>query len=134
MYGIEITYDTGDSFHQEHDVKHMLGMTWKNMDKAKQALKDIEDHYKVYMICSKEWNAGKNDIQKARRKAMKSPWCSCICEEKSSNRDYWQYSLLLENDEGERVDEHCAWVGYFESLVGADIVEPEDKEMSFRIR
>jgi len=134
MYGIKIIYDTGDSFHHEYDVEHMLNLKWKDIEKAKKALKDIEDHYSCYMICNKKWYAGENEMMNAREKAMKSPWCSNVCKENSSHRDYWNYSLMLENDDGERVNEHCDWVGYFESLVGADIVEDEDGEMSFRIK
>ena len=133
MYGIKVIYDTGDTFHQEHDVEYTLSLTWENLDKAKQALKDIEEHYHCYMICKKEWNAGKKEIKKARDKAMKSPWCSEVCSEKSTHSDYWNYSLLLENDEGERVDEHICWTGYFESMVGADIINVKGGDLGFRL-
>jgi len=133
MYRVEITYDTGDSFHQEHDVKHVIEeIEWASLEKAKQALKDIEEHYMLYMICHKEWNAGKKDKEDARAKAMNAPWCSEVCGEKSAHRDYWNYSLLLEDDNGERKNVHCCWVGYFEHLVGADIIDSGEEGMSFR--
>ena len=132
-YQIVVTYDTGDSFHQEHDVEETVNMEWNDLDKAKQALKDIESHYHCYMICHKEWNADKKDKDQARAKAMKAPWCSDVCKDNSSHRDYWNYSILLENDDGERKDCHICWTGYFESMVGADIVSTPDKGLSFRI-
>ena len=61
-YQIVVTYDTGDTFHQEHDVEGTIERTWQNgkksrgfmewedLDKAKKALKDIEEHYHCYMI------------------------------------------------------------------------------------
>jgi hypothetical protein len=136
MYSIEITYDTGDSFHKENDVKGAVReISWKNEEKAKQAIKEIEEHYMCYMVCHKEWNADKEDIKKAREKAMKAKWCSEVCDDNSSNRDDWNYSLMLENDDGERVNCSCFWVGYFEHLVGADIVcERHDDGRSFRVK
>lgn len=134
MYGITVIYDTGDTFRRENDVEHTLNITWNNLDKAKQALQDIQEHYRCYTVEKKEWNADKKNIKKARDKAMKSPWCSHVTNDKSPERDYWQFSILLENDNGERIDEHVCWCGYFENLVGADIVSVNNGDLGFRIR
>jgi membrane carboxypeptidase/penicillin-binding protein len=123
MHKITVTYDTGDSFHQEHDLKHDLELTWGNLDKAKQALKDIEEHYHFYMIMHKEWNVDKKDQEKAEKKAKKMKWY---------DKEYSDFNIWLENDNGERVQEHVCWTGYFESLVGADIVT-NSSDTSFRI-
>tara|TARA_R110000824_G_scaffold12226_7_gene53652 strand:- start:61771 stop:62181 length:411 start_codon:yes stop_codon:yes gene_type:complete len=132
-YSIEITYDTGDSFHQENGLTETISkVSWDDMDKAKKALKDIEDHYHQYMIINREWNAGKKEKDEAREIAMKAPWCYKPCEEDTSESDYWTYGIMLEDDDGERKHVHCFWTGYFEHLVGADILENRDKEMSFR--
>ena len=125
MYRIKITYDTGDSFHQEHDVEGYLNVKFSNPDKAKKALKDIESHYKFYMMLHKEWNADKKDKEKAKRIAEKSDWYS---------KEYSEHTILIENDDGNRVSENCFWCGYFESLVGADVESDPEHGLSFRTR
>ena len=126
MYKVTITYDTGDSFHREDGVIEDLEMQWVSIDKAKQALKDIEEHYFFYMMMKKEWNADKNDQKKAKKNAQGKPWYA------GDRHPY--YSVLLENDEGERVSKHAFWTGYFEHLVGGEVgeVEPTRDGMSFR--
>ena len=133
MYKIEVTYDTGDTFHQEHDVRSVVDeLEWKSLTKAKKALKDIENHYKCYMMEKKEWNAGKEDKEKARKTAMRSKWCSNTSNS-GMERDYWHYSLMLEGDDGVRKNVYCNWVGYFESLVGAEVIDSdEDRKFKFR--
>ena len=43
--------------------------------------------------------------------------------------------LKLEDDDGNRVEIHCFWIGYFESLVGAEIEHEhiESDERKFRV-
>lgn len=125
MYRIDITYDTGDSFKKELGLVHTINeVSWKSISKAKKALKDIEKHYAYYMVMNKEYDAGKEDKEKAQRSAVRSKWYS---------KDYPEFNLYLEGDNGERVRVHVCWTGYFESLVGGDIVEEKDRQMSFRV-
>lgn len=124
MYSIMITYDTGDSFHQVHGEEHTLPMSWSSLEKAKQALQDIQAHYHFYMILHKEWNVDKKDKEKATKFAQSRPWHS---------GKYAEYNILLENDEGNRVSVGTgAWCGYFENLVGADIISSPEEGLSFR--
>lgn len=123
MYKIKITYDTGDSFHQEHGLTEHLKMKWSNLDKAKQALRDIEAHYKHYLIMHKEWNADQKDKDKSKKKAEKMPWY---------DREYPDFTIHLENDSGNREQEHCFWCGYFESLVGVDVESDPEEGLSLR--
>ena len=125
MYRIEITYDTGDSFHQEHDCKHVINeIKWKSLDSAKAALKDIKNHYMFYMIMHKEWNVGQEEKDKASAKAKKQKWY---------DNEYPDFKFHLEDDDGKRVPVHSCWTGYFDSLVGADVVADPDDGISFRI-
>lgn len=124
MYKIEITYDTGDSFHQENDVKHMIEeIKWESLEKAKQALKDIKEHYMFYMVMHKEWNVSEEQKQKAEDKAKKKSWYE---------NEYPDFHFYLENDNGKKIKVHSCWTGYFDSLVGADIIEDKE-EFSFRM-
>lgn len=136
MFKIKITYDTGDSFHHEDGVEDFVKeLTWKNSKTAEKALKDIEEHYYWYMIMHKEWNVGKEDKEKALKKAQKSKWAyfsPYASTYEKNNKIPSEFSLLVENDDGERVSISCFWCGYFEHLVGGDIVE-EDGDRSFRI-
>ena len=126
MYLIEVTYDTGDSFHQEHDVKHIVKeLKWKSLTKAKKALKDIVNHYKFYMTMHKEWSAGKKEKDKAQRIAKSSKWY---------DERYPDFNIHVENDDGERINISSCWTGYFDSMVGADIITEEDDGMSFRFK
>ena len=122
-YKIQINYDTGDSFHNETDCTETLNMSWDNLDKAKQALKDIKEHHEFYMFMKQTYEASKSQQEKYQRKARRKPW---HCGE---NKDQYEfYGLMLENDEGERVHESAFWCGYFESLNGAEIIVPIDED------
>ena len=124
MYKIQITYDTGDSFHQENGLmENVEGIQWKSLTKAKKALKDIEKHYHFYMMLNKEWNAGQDDKDKVTKNAKRCKWYS--------GDEYPYYSLLVENDKGERVPIRSFWCGYFEHLVGAEVKTAKDDSMSF---
>ena len=125
MYLIQVTYDTGDSFKREDGVEQYLNLKWENLDKAKKALKELTEHYHLYMLMEKEYNAGKKEKKEAEKKIRKAKWSSLRQNEPVRHAFY---SILLENDDGERVSEHCFWCGYFEHLVGLDIIsEPNDK-------
>ena len=131
-----ITYDTGDSYHHESGVKSYLeGIEWKDSKKAEKALRDIEAHYHYYMILNKEWNVDQKDKDKAIAKAKRSKWSTYdtwVSKCKDAKIFPSTSALLVENDKGERVEVRVFWTGYFESLVGGDIVEENDKR-SFRI-
>ncbi len=123
MYSIKVIYDTGNSFHKEYGVEHDIKLSWLSLEKAKQALRDIQAHYHFYMILNKEWNADKKDKEKALKFAQSRPWCT---------KEYPENFILLENEDGERIEINAVWCGYFESLVGADIVSTPEEGLSFR--
>ena len=126
MYKIQITYDSADSFNNYDGLVDNIGLTWKRKDMAKKALKDIEAHYHDYMILNKEYNAGKKEQDAARKHAKRCDWYN------TGSADY-MYGIMLKNDDGERVFEDTFWIGYFEHLVDAEIVCPEEKGMRFSV-
>ncbi len=75
------------------------------------------------MILHKEYNAGKEDKEKAMRSNVHSKWY---------NKEYPVISLFLEDDNGKRVQVMAFWCGYFEHLVGVDIETEVDGKMSYR--
>jgi hypothetical protein len=152
MYTIKIIYDTGDSFHQEDGVEDFLAyycpttykritMEWNDKEKAKQAIKAIKEHYDYYKAINGRWME-KKEIEDIIKNAKKSKW-ACYdkmglgvggkrTKKEKIVRNPSEYKLMLELDNGERVEGHCFWCGYFESLVGADIVSKDEGE-SFRL-
>jgi len=118
MYYIKITYDTGDSFNTETGLVETLPLSWNNQEKAEQALNDIHEHYKAYYAANKEWGTTIESRKEIEDKARTKSWFR-----HEDNGQYWEFGIMLENDEGERV--LCGtsfYCGYFEYLQGAEIV------------
>ncbi len=130
-YSIQITYDTGDTFHNEYGLTRNLDLQWDDLEKAKQAVKDIESHYKNHIHLKYNYDVSKKEQKKIRENLSNHPWYK-----KPNSCGYWELAIMLENDEGERVYESAFWTGYFESLVGAEIVENKDdlSKYSYRTR
>lgn len=117
MYKIKITYDTGDSFKTERGLEDYIEGSWNNLDVVTENLNRIKEHYQYYELCT-EYNFGKSKKQVDRliKEYEEKDWYAgdandCI------------YSLKLLTDEGVEytVSAH-QWCGYFESLVGAEVV------------
>lgn len=121
-YRIKIDYDTGDTFRHEENVIGFCTLTWDNLDIAKKNLKAIRDQYHLYMLCNKDYNASKEQMNKLMKQAESKSWWG---------GKYWEYSLNLLADDGTLVSESIFWTGYFETLNSAEIVinEHEDSEM-----
>jgi len=111
MYTILVKYKTGNSFGSE-DTEDEIGCIWKDKDSARAALKVIKDYvdtvekYKNLRF-SKEVD---NFVYKLESK----PWFT--------NKQYWEYSLYVLTDEGEKQEIHAFWNGYFERLYSMHIV------------
>jgi hypothetical protein len=100
MYGIRVDYITGDSFRSEHIYGEDIGIAISDIDKAKENLKRIKEHYF-------EFQDGPN---RGRHEPLK---------------------LLL--DEKEDVILYPFWIGYFETLLGAEVYSLEDNGMRFEL-
>lgn len=116
QYQIEVFYRTGDSY-GSHDASTVLEMTWKDLDKAKDALKRIKEHYAWYQF--------KNDPEYMRRpKASEPEW------HKSEKYDAIVKVVL---DNGKEVKFSAPWCGYFETLISAKILSG-DPDMEFTLQ
>ena len=118
MYNIKITYITGDSF-GSCETEDLVGCSWNNLDLAKKALKDIREHHKFFSGYSYE--------RKSRDEIKDKSW---FAREKDSYMA--EYTLKLQDDSGEFQTISAFWMGYFESLIEAEIIE-DDPDMKFTI-
>lgn len=133
-YQIEINYQTGNSFGSEDKTSTINEISWSDLNAAKKSLKAINDHYKLYMFFNKEWNANKKQREEALKKAMGKEWFRNSTNK--SEKNFWEYSIGLTQDDGTIKFISPFWCGYFESLWSAEIVslKPEDNDwkVSFR--
>ena len=129
---IKVEYRTGNTF-GAHDGTEFLDIEWNKISAAKKSLKAIEEHYHLYMLFNKEWNADKKQQDKALKEAKKKDWFY-HGDGKSYQRDYWQYNVGITLDDGSiKFISTGTWCGYFETLFGAEI-ESEDSETKISFR
>ncbi len=125
-YRILVNYYTGNSF-GSHDTEDYLDLSWNNLDVAKENLKAIKDHYKMYNeIEGSSWKA-----KKSREEILedyKNNWWFPENDDSFSTHNL----MKLKTDEGKTVQQWNFWCGYFEGLYGAEIVS-EDNDMKFEL-
>lgn len=143
MYKIKLIYNTGDSFHSQDGVEEFLkrsytdgDFTWKNEEKAIIALRDIKSHYEYVRVMEKWCCSSKEEKQEAVKRAKLTKWAyydSIPSRGKKNKNNFSEIpstnNLRIEDDSGNRIDVHCFWTGYFDTLVGGDIVNESE---SFR--
>lgn len=115
-YTIEVSYKTGDTF-QSYDTSHELGISWENLDMAKEALRRIKEQYEVETDNEHAERWGRFYPEAKFRDPKDFKWYS---------PKYPEVSIMLPLDDG---TEHChgtPWRGYFEHLYGAEIVPVND--------
>ena len=117
-YKIKIIYDTGDSYKTERGLEDYLDGEWSNLEVVTENLNRIRLHYEYYQLCT-GYNFGKSkkQVEQEIKEFQKEKWFAgkateCI------------YSLKLLTDDGTEYIQSCSqWCGYFESLVGAEVVQ-----------
>ena len=117
-YKILITYNTGDGFHTKEGVRQVLEMGWKNYDVAYANIKRIEEHYKWYQATS---NASYN-----KKSAKDHKWLYEGKDWYNNNKlpsPCREYSIVLYTDDNKPWKIWPFWVGYFESLVSAELIQ-----------
>lgn len=159
-YKILYNYDTGDSFHNDYGLEEYLELEFNDIEVAKQNLKRIEEHYKQYKECNgyslkkrndqdifKE-NLGKDWFVKVTRPCIlkKDGKFDRVIDEKDIQRFieagyeigqyideyYANHCIILYADNGNPMQIHCPWCGYFESLNSVEIVEDKsDRKVYF---
>lgn len=130
-YNIEITYDTGDSFHTEYDVKQNLELEVKNLDIAKENLQRIENHYKFYEAkkrLERNWYF-KDKKQKSLDEEIIKSAPGCLWYVKK----YPDGCINLVLDDGKKWQISAFWCGYFEKLTSAEIIFSKDGDLKFTV-
>lgn len=110
MYKIKYYYTTGDSFNS-CDETAILEYSWDSMEKAKEALKRIKEHYEWYKLKEHYIN----------RDAKPPSWWKVDKVDKYF--DHHRINLTLDN--GKDVQFSCPWCGVFETLNRIEIVVDE---------
>lgn len=106
MYKIEYDYYTGDSFGTE-DRTSTLEFEWELVDKANEALKRIEEHWRWYDENCRHHYYSREDV--------------VTYPEPAWHKGLYESIIKLELDNGEEVEFWAPWCGYFEGLYGAEI-------------
>ena len=115
MYKIEITYITGNSFNT-YENSDFIELTWDNLDKAKECIKRIKNHYEFYQKHSDLYH----------RPNMNLP-IGVIWDD-----EYRMVLLSLITDDNEEYKYCSFWTGYFETLIKAEIIfENEDNDLCY---
>jgi len=134
-YEILIDYTTGDSFGSEERNDQDLGLIFDNVQLAEQALKDIEEHYKLAEEYDRAWNdryvrsggtSGRRFKSEVLKDVVDKAWCT------AQDKDYWQFAISLETSEGIRTQIHVFYVGYFETLRCARAVPMGENKLEIR--
>jgi len=113
-YTIEIQYSTGDSF-GIYDETRTIEFTFKNLDTGKAILQRIKEHYQY-------WYAQEYAYHK--EVPSKPDWIK-----KGDSESTIRFLL----DDGKEVQMCPFWIGYFNRLYGAEIVnvKEEDTKLEF---
>src|SRR5688500_5033675 len=98
---IQIDYKTGDSF-GSHNETSQLGISWENLDRAKEALEHIRQINEIE----------RNDDWREDPDFAALPY-------------YGEHSIMLPLDDGTEHKHSTFWKGYFEHLLKAQIVVVE---------
>ena len=114
MYKIKYSYRTGDSFGSE-DREEILEYEWEDIELAKEALKRIEEHYRWYESVSSSYSFSPKTIERPE-------WHKNELDDKGYHETTIQNMIVLNMDNGKKVQFWCPWCGYFESLYGCELV------------
>lgn len=156
-YKIEYSYRTGDSFNS-NDAEGLLELEWNDLNVAKENLKRIQDHYKMYDALNSYFDKRTNQeiiksfegndwlVSDKKMAAFKSEtewWCIdenriTACENKGYKiREVYDETMaenciILYTDEGKPWQIWAPWCGHFETLYGAEIIV-DNSDMKFTV-
>lgn len=125
MYDIKVFYHTGDSFNSyDTDTTLSSAKGW-DVETAKKNLKIIKEHYEAVSNRNNYVAIGKNE-NKLLEALKEKPWYTGKC---------WEYGMNLYENDGTLTHFSISWTGYFERLIGAELIKQDisDSEWSFRI-
>jgi hypothetical protein len=99
VYLLYAIYSTGDSFGHDEDGRISFIEVFKTLEKAETAAKAIREHCDWYTGMHNRWTP----MSAKDRKAVQKKYSS-------------EYTVSIVRENGEKMDVHASWNGYFESL------------------
>ena len=152
-YRIRIDYTTGNSLHSENTSDY-LEFTWKDLNIAKENLKRIQKHYKMYREINgyslkrtktnyEIFEEHKNENWFVNQPKFYNKHGHAITDKDAKKLGEGNYEIHPEEynatncikfimDNGENLQIMCFWCGYFESLNTAEIeIDHSDLKIEF---
>lgn len=132
-YKIKYYYSTGNSFGSE-DRSDILELEWDYINVAKANLRRIKEHYKYYKCKNETRNTYMSKFYKDEIE-----YCKKIEDEKpdwlvtTGNSFDSYHCIILYADNNRPFQFWAPWCGYFERLHSAEIILPEDDDLSFEV-
>ena len=112
---IEITYSTGDSFHNEEGCIETIDFNWHDEKIVDENVNRIKEHYEWYQQENERYRRNDEKVEKPK-------W---LLPEIESD-----YGINFKLDSGMEQRFSCCWIGYFESLSSVE-VKIEGKKIKF---
>ena len=137
-YKIKIYYTTGDSY-KSYKREEVLELSWENLDIAKENLKAIKDHYdgaksfpeysfekwielnkgKFWFVVNKKlYSISRNQAIDERQKDRFVGDCEYRIDEYVAKS-----CIKFKTDDGNLMQIGCFWIGCFESIDRAEIIQ-----------
>lgn len=125
MYTIEVTYQTGDS-EGSYEEKEEVGLAWSDKLLARKALNSLKEQHKFYLDSCKAISY--NEIKEIENVIITKDWCFKAHNDEKYARDHWKYKFSCLMDDGTYRTISSSWIGNFENLIKAEIIEFGDTE------
>ena len=124
MFTIQVTYTTGNSFGSE-EVTEEIGLVWKDIELAKNALQSIREQYFLA-----DDNSSLN-YKACDALALTFEWARQL-DNIGLYSTSWRHSIAVLMDDGTYRQLSTSWIGYFERLDKAKVVPVSvDGDLSF---
>ena len=125
MYTIKIKYETGNSF-GHHTEESEVDYIWDTIELAREALQNIQAHYKHYRECDKSSSIGVYSPD-SMHPHTESWFLTKELNRNSHSNGSWAFSVGVPNKEGTGYTYISSfWCGYFERLLEASVVMVDD--------
>lgn len=115
MYKIEIQYTTRSSYGYEQSK--YLDLEWSTLENAKKNLQYIKEHYRFYVQLY--YHIDYKERPKFMQDYKDKEWIAL------DNNSILTSSIVLKADNGNSMRLHCFWLGQFENLQRATIIDDD---------
>ena len=127
MYKIEVVYTTGNTFGSNEETREIDDVLFEDLESAKIGLQYIAEHKKLVDKVEGGWHTTDADRKAALEEIASKPWA---LKSEYSNNYSFSLQLPVSKDRPDMVEIYCFWMGYFERLHTARIVDAGRDELS----